>query len=256
MSAQAAENLAPEAEVDRFEAQRQAFSRLMARFTADRDGMIAAVQQCNERIDALSIRLAGGESLAAPTDGEAPVGVAGLAEVRILTERLLAQQQSALAEVRTAGDRALQRADEALRRVREVAEQRAGADSGSEELRQVVDSFDERLARLEEAMLAEAEGEHQDAGALPLAEQAARLAALEESVQLLSDGLDVLRGEERELEGSRAVAGPLAELGLSDLREQVSRLESLAAWTPKLQRLWVSLVASAAVAAIAVAYAG
>jgi chromosome segregation ATPase len=256
MSAQAAENLAPEVEVDRFEAQRQAFSRLMARFTADRDGMIAAVQQCNERIDALSIRLAGGETIAAPAEGEASAGVAGLAEVRVLTERLLAQQQSALAEVRTAGDRALQRADEALRRVREVAEQRAGADSGSEELRQLVDSFDERLARLEEALLAEGDGEHRDVGALPLAEQAARLAALEGSLQSLTEAFESLRRDEHEFEGSRAAAGPLAEFGLSDLREQVSRLESLAAWTPKLQRLWVSLVASAAVAAMAVAYAG
>ena len=258
MSAEHAVNLSPAPDVDRFEAQRQAFSRLMARFTADRDTMIAAVQQCNERIDTLAIRLAGGGVEASGDAGgeTAAQGAAGLAEVRILTERFLAQQQGPLAEARTASDRALQRADEALRRVREIAEQGSSKSSDPDELRQAVDSFDERLARLEEALLAQVDPEPHGSGAPLAAEQGERLGALEESVHALADAFEALRQRERARLADDGPAAHIGDLGLRDLREQILRLDSLAAWTPKLQRLWVSLVASAVVAAFAFVYVG
>jgi len=258
MSAELAENLQPVSDVDRFEAQRQAFSRLMARFTADRDAMIAAVQQCNERIDSIALRLAGGE-VPAGADGDLSAGAAsaaaGMAEVRALTERFLAQQQHALAEVRTASDRALQRADEAQKRMREMAELAAQREGASEELRQAVDTFDDRLARLEEAVVAS-----DDKEAVALDDEAVRLlaervAALEEQIRGLERALDDARHSPAAVAAEDSATAPLVSLGLRDLREQMMQLESLAAWTPKLQRLWVSLVASVVITAVAFIYA-
>jgi hypothetical protein len=232
--------------VDRFEAQRQAFSRLMARFTADRDAMIAAVQQCNERIDALASQQGGGG--AAAEGGSS----ASLSEVRALTDRLLSQQQNALAEVRTASDRALQRADEALRRVREMVEH-AGEDGAPEGLRQGVGKLSERLARLEEAFLAQGEKEAAAPDDEVVLQAGERLAALEDHLRGLEETLEALRQAEQARPVDTA-AEQMVKLSLRDLREQVGQLESLAAWTPRLHRLWLSLVASAVVAAFAVVY--
>ena len=264
MSAELAENLPPPptSEVDRFEAQRQAFSRLMARFTADRDAMIAAVQQCNERLDSLALRFTGTMSGEAPAEGaeaaaNAGLSGAGLAEVRSLTERMLAQQQQAVAEVRTASDRALQRADDAQRRVRDLGDLASQREAAAEELRQAVDTFDDRLARLEEAFLSVDDKEAPVAAATD--DEAARLlndrvASVEEHLHALAEAVEHLRQVERSVPAEDATPAPLMNLGLRDLREQMANLEGLVAWTPKLQRLWVSLVASAVVAAAAVAF--
>src|SRR6185295_3822109 len=104
--------------------------------------MMAAVQQCNERLDGLTARLGAGEVVAAAS-GTAEGGAAApdLSEMRAFTERFLAQQQGALAEVRTASDRALQRADEAIRRWRETVEQVSDKDSSGDAVRQSLEKI-------------------------------------------------------------------------------------------------------------------
>lgn len=237
-------------ELDRFEAQRQAFSRLMARFTADRDAMIAAVQQCNERIDALVARVGSGDlPAAAPSDNAAAAEVSGIAE------RALAQQEAALAEARTASDRALQRADEALRRWRETAEQVSEKDSGVDALKQSLDKVGERLGRLEEMFMSQPAEPPPALDDTLVRQTAERLGSVEELVHGLEDALDGVRQQMEHPPAPPEFAAPqILDAGLRDLREQVSHLESMAAWTPKLQRLWVSLVASAMVAGFAVVY--
>lgn len=242
----------PAGELDRFEAQRQAFSRLMARFTADRDAMIAAVQQCNERIDSLAHRLERGDVAPGASGGEGP---GGGGDIEALGERLVAQQQTALSEVRTASDRALQRADEAMRRWREIAEQVGEKDAGLDSVRQTMEKVSERLGRLEELFMAhaaEVPPTVDDTATRALAE---RLGSIEEQVRGLDDSLDAVRHQvERPPTPPDPSGGQLLDLGLRDLREQVTQLESIAAWTPKLQRLWVSLVACAVFAGFAVVY--
>lgn len=244
------------AELERFEAQRQAFSRLMARFTADRDAMIAAVQQCNERIDGLTARLGAGEgAVAAPAPAGGGESAPDLSEIRAFTERFLAQQQGALAEVRTASDRALQRADEAMRRWRETAEQVNEKDSGGDAVRQSLEKVSERLARLEELFMAHAAEPPAMPDETPVRELSERLISVEQQLHAFEESLDGVRQEiEQPPSAADNGAAQIFDLGLRDLRDQVSHLESIAAWTPKLQRLWVSLVASAVVAGFAVVY--
>ena len=230
------------AEPDRFEAQRQAFSRLMARFTADRDAMIAAVQQCNERIDSLAARLSGGEAPIPPADGgEAALG-----------QRL--EQQSLLAEARSVSDRALQRADEALRRWRELAELVNEKSSGTDSEQDSIGKAAERIGKLEE-LFAQHCAEPPPVTDDKLArETAERVSAIEELVRALDDSVDAIRHQLEQPPPPDLATPQIIDAGLRDLREQVSHLESMAVWSPKLQRLWVSLVASAVVAAFAVVY--
>lgn len=237
-------------EIDRFEAQRQAFSRLMARFTADRDAMIAAVQQCNERIDALVARVGSGDR---PASASAEGGIAP--DVSAITERALAQQEASLSEARAASDRALQRADEALRRWRETAEQVSEKDSGADALKQSVDKVSERLGRLEDLFMAQSAEPPPALDDTLVRETASRLASVEDLVRGLEDSLDGVRQQMEHPPAPPEFSAPqILDAGLRDLREQVSHLESMAAWTPKLQRLWVSLVASAMVAGFALVY--
>jgi len=175
--------------------------------------------------------------------------------MRAFTERFLAQQQGALAEVRTASDRALQRADEAIRRWRETAEHVSDKDAGGDALRQSMEKVSERLGRLEELFMAHS------AEPAPAPDETVaraineRLVSVEQQLHGFEESLEGVRQEiEQPRENHDTNNTQILDLGLRDLREQVSHLESIAAWTPKLQRLWVSLVASAVVAAFAVVY--
>lgn len=245
--------VAPSEEDDRVEAQRQAFSRLMARFTADRDAMMGAVQQCNERVDALTAQIALGVP-AAP--GEA-AGVSGVPEIRTLLERALAPYQTGVAEARAAGERALRSCDDYDLRLRALGERALEAESGLEGLRQALEGVSARMARLEEAFLSQAPEEPAALEDEFAGEVAARLNEVADRLRGVDEAIETLRQRgERVPSDELAGEGRMLNLGMRDLREQVRRLESMAGWTPKLQRLWVSLVASAMVAAFAVVYVG
>jgi hypothetical protein len=86
-------------------------------------------------------------------------------------------------------------------------------------------------------------------------ELAARVNGFEDHLRGLEETVDVMRQESQAAPVSQELsATQMLDLGLRDLREPMAQLESMASWTPKLQRLWVSLVASAVVAALAVVF--
>jgi hypothetical protein len=55
-------------DLGRNEAQRQALSGVLARFTADRDNLLAAIQSCQQRVTELVERLGGDPSASASDD--------------------------------------------------------------------------------------------------------------------------------------------------------------------------------------------
>ena len=238
-------------DVGQFEVQRQAFSRLMARFTADRDAMSAAVHRCNERIDALVARLDSGDHAVAQPGQE--VTSANAVDVASIVERVTAQQESLLSEVRAGSERALQRADEALRRWRETVAQVGEKESQSEAVMKSLAALENGAARLEERLTVQAteRATKADETARVLVE---RMSSFEEQIHRLDELLAAVRQQSERPPQVAVGSVEILDVGLRDLRAQVTELETLAAWTPKLQRLWVSLVASAVVAGLAVIY--
>jgi chromosome segregation ATPase len=99
-----------QAEQDRSEAQRKALSALLARFTADRDALLAAVQDCQQQLATLTARVEGGppgtwsglpESLARLEEEQRRLAAALPArEVLASVERLVAERERQANELR------------------------------------------------------------------------------------------------------------------------------------------------------------
>jgi len=81
-------------DLGRNEAQRQALSGVLARFTADRDNLLAAIQSCQQRVTELVERLGGD-----PPSGSDAVGTGETPAARIAT--LEARVELLEREVRT-----------------------------------------------------------------------------------------------------------------------------------------------------------
>ena len=109
---------------DRHELQRQALAQMLARFTADRDALIAAVQACQERLTKVMARLDGGEAPGGPDAGSGEATTAPAAafvdELRNSIMQLRLDQDLAVAHACAAAEQATERADEALRRAKEM----------------------------------------------------------------------------------------------------------------------------------------
>jgi hypothetical protein len=109
---------------DRHELQRQALAQMLARFTADRDALITAVQACQERLTKVMARLDGGEVPAGPDAGSGEATAAPAAafvdELRNSIMQLRLDQDMAIAHACAAAEQATERADEALRRAKEM----------------------------------------------------------------------------------------------------------------------------------------
>lgn len=110
--------MAGSTEPSRPERQRQALSDMLARFTADRDSLIAAVQACQERLTKLIGRVDGGETIEAAPD--AATGPEPAAEARSAAMQVRMDLEMTLAHVQASAEQAGERADEALRRVKEM----------------------------------------------------------------------------------------------------------------------------------------
>jgi hypothetical protein len=75
-------------DLGRNEAQRQALSGVLARFTADRDNLLAAIQSCQQRVTELVERLGGDPSGSDAVAGETPAARIATLEARVeLLER-------------------------------------------------------------------------------------------------------------------------------------------------------------------------
>lgn len=109
---------------DHIERQRQALAGMLARFTADRDALIDAVQTCQERLTRVMARLGlEGEVRTAP-EGEAAAAPApppaSLEELRSGLMQLRLDQDLAVAHARASAEQAIEKAEEALRRAKEM----------------------------------------------------------------------------------------------------------------------------------------
>lgn len=80
----------------RNEAQRQALSGVIARFTADRDHLLAAIQACQQRVSELVERLGGD----APASEPASPSAGALADRMAALEARVAQLDARLRELR------------------------------------------------------------------------------------------------------------------------------------------------------------
>jgi len=98
--------------------QRQALADMLARFTADRDALIAAVEACQERLGKVVARLEGGE-VPPPTQGDRPAD-ASAGDVRTAAMQVRLDLEMEIAHVRASAEQATERADEALRRIKEM----------------------------------------------------------------------------------------------------------------------------------------
>jgi chromosome segregation ATPase len=99
----------------RHDAQRQALSSLLARFTADRDALITSIHGCQQRINELVARLDGaGAAGAATAPGDSAGSGPDPDAVRAALAELRAEQEATLAKVAADATLAMDRADAAL----------------------------------------------------------------------------------------------------------------------------------------------
>ena len=131
------------------DAQRDSLSTLLARYTADRDALIAAVHACETRIAGVAARFDAGPAIRA---GE-------IDELRRLIAEVQSAQREAATQTRALGEQALSRADAALHRVEELTsaqqtqpqerpEPSAAGTSNREALHAALETYREQLLAL------------------------------------------------------------------------------------------------------------
>lgn len=118
--------MAGSTETPRSGQQGQSLAALLARFTADRDSLIAAIEACQERLARLVERVEGNapdDSIPRPIPllpAALPARTPQVDELRAGLTQLRLDQDNAIAQVLARADQAAVRAEEALRRVKEM----------------------------------------------------------------------------------------------------------------------------------------
>lgn len=209
-----------------YDAQRMAFGKLLARFTADRDAIIASIQECEERIAALEQRGSGG----APAASGSPDATSG----------------AALQEFREALGRVSREVEELKARMAESPSPEEASDGKIEQLRSSIEAEIRGLAEELQgtARRVEASEERLRAFEGRLDSLEFGLARLERSVGELDERSG--KGKHRELDGR------LAAECWSELRSRVEALAAADQWSVLFRRSCAALVAMGSFAALLV----
>ncbi len=115
---------------DTLESQRKILAGLLARFTADRDMLIATVQACERRLHSLAARVDNQPCV----DASAAIASPAISEIRDSIAQLQDAQTHATAEARATADQALARAEDALQRIEGVLSNLSDNGSKTDEL--------------------------------------------------------------------------------------------------------------------------